>query len=139
MTRVASLLLGMAIWSSAPAGELYVVVNARNPVQKLEHSQVVAMFTGRLRSFPGDGPVQAYDHAASSPTRESFYKALTGMDLARINSYWARLQFAGSVRSPDKLPDDGAIAARLGADTQGIGYLTHRPQDPALRVVFVVQ
>ena len=138
MRCVPLLLLAIGVCSTSAAGDLYVVVNARNPTQALTHRDVVSLFTGRLRSFPGDGPAQAYDQAASSAAREQFYKTLTGMDLARVNSYWARLQFTGTVSSPQKLSDDEDVIARLSTDPQGIGYLTQAPQHAALRVVYVV-
>jgi ABC-type phosphate transport system substrate-binding protein len=137
--RLIILLAGVTIWSSSPGSELYVVVNAQSPVNSLKRSEVIALFTGRMRSFPNDGLAQTYDQAFSSDTRASFYKMLTGMDLSRINSYWSRLQFTGQVQRPSTLADDSAVAARLGMDRQGISYMTQRPQDPGLRVVYVVR
>lgn len=57
------------------------------------------------------------------------------MDIARINSYWARLHFTGQVQPPRAVEDDGAVVQRLRADPSAIGYLTREPQDGAVRVV----
>jgi ABC-type phosphate transport system substrate-binding protein len=143
MPRIRLLLLLLVLAGSgagqlAGAAELYVIVHASNTTQKLEKRDVVALFTGRLRNFPGGGAVQPYDHPAASKTRADFYRALTGMDLARINSYWARLLFTGQVQPPKALADDAAVLAMVRSNPQAIGYVATRPNHNAVRVVFAL-
>jgi len=142
MSRIFCIVLLAMWWATcafASAGELYVVVNADSTVKTLTPREVVSLFTGRTRAFPSGDLAQAFDHPSSSAVREAFYMTLTGMDLARVNSYWARLQYTGQVQPPTKLADDSAVVERVRKDRRGIGYLTTRPQDPALRVVLVLQ
>ncbi len=121
------------------AGELFVIVNAANPVPKLSLREVVSLFTGRTRAFPTGQLAQAFDQEARSTVRARFYLALTGMDLARINSYWSRLQFTGQVQPPRAVTDDQAMIERIRHDPNGIGYVTVRPPDADLKVVLVLQ
>jgi hypothetical protein len=95
----------------------------------------LALYTGRTRSLPNGEAARPLDQARDSAARAMFYQALTGMDLARINSYWARLHFTGQVQPPQAVADDAAVIARLRQDPSSIGYLTQEPSDPALRVV----
>jgi hypothetical protein len=62
-------------------------------------------------------------------------RPVTGMDIARINSYWARLHFTGQVQPPLVVGDDDAVLARLHGDASAIGYVMREPKDPAVRVV----
>lgn len=136
---LAGVALALASWPGLSAGApLYVVVNASNPIQKLAVRDAVALYTGRTRTFPDGREAVAYDQAETSAVRAEFYRSLTGMDLARINSYWARLRFSGQVQPPRMLNDDGQVAATVRADPNAVGYLRSAPTDPALKVVLVM-
>lgn len=125
--------------ATAAGGEtLYVVVNAANPVRELTQRDVVSLYTGRTRAFPNDMPAQPLDYPRDSDSRRNFYLQLTGQDLAMINSYWSRLLFAGHMQPPRSVPDAAAMRARLRQDPSAVGYLTIKPDDPALRVVFTL-
>jgi hypothetical protein len=124
----------------AAAGDtLYVVVNAANPVRELTQRDVVALYTGRTRAFPNDQPALPVDFPRDSESRRQFYRQLTGQDLAMINSYWARLLFAGHMQPPRSVADDRAMRSLLRQDPTAVGYLPYKPDDPALRVVFTLQ
>jgi ABC-type phosphate transport system substrate-binding protein len=139
MRRAGMIMLAwLALAAKAWGGELYVVVNATNPVQSLSRSDVIALFTGRARTFPDGGLATPYDHAGKSDARASFYRALTGMELARVNSYWSRLLFTGQVQPPPALANDAAVVARILAEPKALGYLTRPPVQAGLRVVYVV-
>lgn len=114
---------------------IFVVVSAQSPVRTLEQKDVLALYTGRTRTVPGSYTATPIDQQRDGPARADFYQALTGMDIARINSYWARLHFTGQVQPPQAVGDDGAVIQRLRADPAAIGYVLREPQSPAVRVV----
>lgn len=114
---------------------IYVVVSAQSPVRTLEQKDVLALYTGRTRTVPGSDTATPIDQQRDGLARADFYQALTGMDIARINSYWARLHFTGQVQPPQAVGDDGAVIQRLRADPAAIGYVLREPQSPAVRVV----
>ncbi|HRD86470.1 MAG TPA: hypothetical protein PLF63_15025 [Rubrivivax sp.] len=130
-------LSGLALWPSwsGAAEVLHVVVHAGNPLTVLTQRELVALYTGRTRAFPGGGPARVLDHPRDSPERQAFYLSLTGMDLPRINSYWSRLHFTGQVQPPRTVAGDAAMRAELLHDPTAIGYLTQAPADSGLRVV----
>lgn len=123
----------------AQAADLYVVVHASNTLAALSPKEAVALFTGRTRAFPNGETSRPYDHPQSSAAREDFYRALTGMDLARINSYWSRLQFSGQLQPPKSVASNAEMTERIKRDPHAIGYLTVAPKDPDLRVVLVIK
>ncbi len=123
----------------ADAAELYLVVNAANPLRSLSQREAVALFTGRTRSYPNGDPARPFDQPRDSPAREAFYMALTGMDLARINSYWARLLFSGQVLPPTVVRNDVEMVESIKQRADALGYLSSAPSDPALRVVLVLK
>ena len=121
--------------ATAQAQPLYVVVSAKSPRTTLTRKELLALYTGRVRTL-GDGrPATPLDQRSDSEAREAFYRALTGMDIARINSYWARLHFTGQVQPPVALGDDSDVIRKLQSDPLAVGYLTRKPADASLRVV----
>ena len=80
-------------------------------------------------------PAFPLDQSRDGAARTAFYQALTGMDIARINSYWARLHFTGQVQPPQVAGDDDAVIGRLRVDPRAIGYLTDEPKSTSVRVV----
>lgn len=136
----ASLLSFRAAQASQPGSTVHVVVNAANPVRALSQRDVVQLFTGRVRDFPGGERAQPLDQGRDSAAREAFYLALTGMDLPRINSYWARLLFSGQVQPPIEVAGGHAgMLAAVRRDATAIGYLLQDPADaPGVRVLLSV-
>ena len=137
----ASLLMPLLAWTivrtdpAVAAEPIYVIVSAQSPVRTLAQKDVLALYTGRTRTVPGSETATPLDQHRDGPARAEFYQALTGMDIARINSYWARLHFTGQVQPPQSVGDDGAVIQRLRADPAAIGYVVHEPQSTAVRVV----
>lgn len=132
-----ALLLALAPWSghALAADTVYVVVSTQSPVRAVTQKDVLALFTGRSRTLPGGIVATPLDQQRDGAMRASFYQALAGMDIARIDSYWARLHFTGQVQPPQALGDDASVIRRLLADPTAIGYVAREPSDPQLRVV----
>ena len=115
--------------ATAQAQPLYVVVSAKSPRTTLTRKELLALYTGRVRTL-GDGrPATPLDQRSDSEAREAFYRALTGMDIA------ARLHFTGQVQPPVALGDDSDVIRTLQSDPLAVGYLTRKPADASLRVV----
>ena len=121
------------------ADEAVVVVGPASPVQQLSRSQAVGVFTGRLRSWPSGEAIQALDLPPGNPARERFYRLLTGLSPAQMNSYWARLAFSGQMQPPLVVDSEAALIRRLREQPQGIGYLGRAPDDDRLRVLLTLR
>lgn len=129
-------LAGLALHALAlPAEGIYVVVSSQSPVRSLTQQDLLALYTGRTRALPTGEVVTPLDQQRNGAARADFYQALTGQDIARINSYWARLHFTGQVQPPQSVGDDAAVVQRLRSDRNAIGYLTREPQDASVRVL----
>ena len=123
----------------AASAEVSVLVSNGSSVQTLSRSQAIALFTGRLRALPNGEQVQPLDMPLQSPARETFYRLLTGMSLAQINSYWARLVFSGQIQPPLVVESEAAMAKTLRENPRSIGYVVRLPDDNRLRVVLTLK
>lgn len=137
MHLLAAALLALA---SLPAqADFHLVVNATNPVHALTQRQAVELYMGRSRSFPGGDFALVFDLPRDHPRRAAFYRALTGMSAAQVNSYWSRLMFAGQSMPPQPLPDEAAMLDLVRRNPSALGWLEHAPADKGLRVVLVLK
>lgn len=119
--------------------DIYVVVNATNPQQTLTQKEVADLFTGRSRGFRNGDFALAFNLPRDGDPHAEFYKGLTGMSPAQINSYWSRLMFTGQTLPPQSLPDETAMADIVRRNSSAIGYLTQPPADRRLRTVLVLR
>lgn len=122
-----------------PPEPLLIVAGPAFPLPELTRSQAVAYFTGRLRNLPGGEPVQPLDLPLSHPARERFYRLLTGLGLAQMNSYWSRLAFSGQMQPPQVAASEAELARLLRANPRALGYLPRLPEDGGLRSLLVVR
>lgn len=129
-------------WATEPAlgvaGEPIIAVAAASPLSTLSRAQAVAYFTGRQRALPTGEPVQPLDLPAAHPLRERFYRLLTGLGPAQMNSYWARLSFSGQMQPPQVVDTEAAMLRSLRDNPCAIGYLPRLPEGERLRVLLVL-
>jgi hypothetical protein len=124
---------------AADGDEVLVVVGAASVVQQLSRSQALGLFTGRIRALPSGEPLQALDLPPGHPARERFYRLLTGLSPAQMNSYWARLSFSGQMQPPQVVDGEAALVRRLREQPQCVGYLAQAPADERLRVLLTLR
>lgn len=135
----AALLAGLAASAPAAADDITIMVAQGSSVQTLAKAQAVAYFTGRLRALPNGEPVQPLDLPPNHPARATFYRLLTGMSPAQINSYWARLVFSGQIQPPQVVDSEAAMARALRDNPRAIGYVVQTADDGRLRVVLTLR
>jgi hypothetical protein len=140
MRHLTFILVALSALAFAPAAraDYYVVVGEASPAMQLSQKDVLHLFMGRSRAFPNGNPASAHD-LASSAQREGFYRALSGMSLAQVTSYWARLTFSGRSLPPVQLEDEAAMVAKLRTDPAAIGWLPTPPVAKGLRTVLVLK
>ncbi len=136
------LCLAVAGLASAQAAEIAVIVNPNNPVSAMSEREVSDLYLGRSRSFVLDEQkilAAVYEQPQDSALRESFFRALNGMNLKQLNAYWARLRFSGEVLPPMVLPDSRLVLDAVSRNRGGIGYIDAALVDTSVKVVLRVR
>lgn len=133
-------LLTMLALVAAPLAraDYFIVVSTDSPVRELAQKDVLHLYMGRTRQVPGGGAAIAYD-MADSTHREGFYRALSGLSLPQVTSYWARLMFSGRNLPPQRLDDEAQMIERVLRDPAAIGWLPAPPKQKDLRTVLVLK
>jgi hypothetical protein len=120
--------------------DVFVVVPTASSVHAMSQKELVDLYMGRSRAFPDGTFALPFDLPRDHPGRAAFYQALTGMELAQINSYWSRLMFSGQTLPPQPLPGEAAMADLVRRNPSAVGYVLQEPAaDKGLRVVLVLK
>jgi hypothetical protein len=130
--------LAVAIVPGAHA-DFYIVVQASNPQHALTQKQALDLFMGRSRAFDNGDFALLFDLPRDSPKRAAFYRSLTGMSPAQVNSYWSRLMFSGQSMPPQSLPDEATMINIVKRNPNAIGWLSSEPTDKDLRALLVIR
>jgi ABC-type phosphate transport system substrate-binding protein len=136
--RFAGLAFVAACWALAPGltrADIAVVVHPDCPVQSLSQKEVSDLYLGRSRAVAGGEKLWVLDQMGDSPLRERFYLQLNGMDLRRVNAYWARLQFSGDTQPPKPLADSRQVINTVAGNRLSIGYIDATQVTDRVRVV----
>jgi hypothetical protein len=129
----------LAVWMGPVRADIFIVVNASNPVQTMSQKEALDLYMGRSRAFPNADFALAFDLPRDNAVRDRFYHLLTGMNQAQVNSYWSRLMFTGQTLPPQPLPTEAALHDMVKRNPSAIGYLGQPPADKGLRVVLVLK
>lgn len=121
------------------AGDIAVIVNMGNTAKQMSTDQVADLYLGRTRVFANKTYALVFDQPRNSPLREAFFTRLIGMSPAQINSYWARLMFAGQTQPPQVLSDDKQMLEVVRTNPGAVGYIDSVNVDNSVRVVLLIK
>lgn len=133
LTRRLTLLLMLACPSVH--AETVLVVNARSPIEKITHEEIINVYMGRYRRLPSGVITQPIDQA-EGPERTDFYRRLVNKSVPEINAYWARLIFSGKSSPPDVAASSKDLTKILTSNLNAIGYLDRKDVDGRMRIIF---
>jgi ABC-type phosphate transport system substrate-binding protein len=136
--RLRPLLLLCALALPARA-DIVVVVHPHSPLKQLTAVEVSDLYLGRIRSLRDGQRLAVLDQPRDSGLRGRFFSLLNGMDLHRLNAYWARLQFSGDTQPPAQLPDSQSVIERVRRDPLAIGYVDATAVTGAVRPVLTLK
>jgi len=116
-----ALLLGAG---QAQAQGYVVVVSASNSVSALKKDRVNAIFLKRVTRWDDGTAVVPVNLQPSSPTRESFSRAVHGKSVSAIEANWQQQIFAGRDAPPTQRGSDAEVLAFIRANPGAIGYVS---------------
>jgi ABC-type phosphate transport system substrate-binding protein len=139
------LLLALAILStgaphaSAQSGKYVVVVNPRNPIKRLNATQLSKIYLGKLQGWDIDGkiePVVVLDQKSGSPLRAQFTQDILRKSVAEADAYWRQEIYAGRSFPPLEQTEDEALNA-VRTSLGGIAYVSTTADLKGVKVVSV--
>lgn len=134
-----ALITGLWTWTVPAVADTYLIVHPSNPTRSLTRKEAVDLYMGRHRAFPNGDYALLFDLPRDHPVRQQFYKGLTGLDPAQVNSYWSRLMFTGQTLPPQPLPNEATVQEMVRRNPSALGFVGQEPVDKSLRVVLIVK
>jgi len=125
MRRVFVSLLLLALPGSALLAEpkFVVVVHASNPVATFARTQLVEIYLGEERFWPGGLRVEPVDHGDEA-LREAFDHAILQRTLNQVRSTWQRLILTGRAEPPSQHDSDEEVLEFVRNHPGGVGYVS---------------
>ena len=133
------LLLVGALWPTVCWSDVYVIASAKSPLTAISARELQSLYMGRTRALGDMALTRPIDLPTAAPARNAFYKAVTGMGPAQVNSYWARLMFSGQTLPPVMVASETALLSQLLMEPSAIGYSASPPKDDRFRVLTVLK
>jgi len=121
-------LLGVAVLAQA---EVSVIVNP-GATKAPSQSEVANIFLGKDKSMKG------VDLKDWTPTKESFYSAVTNKNESQLKSYWSGLIFTGKGQPMASVADDAAVVAKVATEADAIGYVDSAAVNDSVKVLFTL-
>ncbi|WP_312243908.1 phosphate ABC transporter substrate-binding protein [Stutzerimonas nitrititolerans] len=121
-------LLGVAVLAQA---EVSVIVNP-GATKAPSQSEVANIFLGKDKSMKG------VDLKDWTPTKESFYSAVTNKSESQLKSYWSGLIFTGKGQPMASVADDAAVVAKVATEADAIGYVDSAAVNDSVKVLFTL-
>jgi ABC-type phosphate transport system substrate-binding protein len=116
-------------------GEIVVIAHPDCPLSGLTAKDISDLYLGRSRPFIDGEPVLILDQPRDSTLRRRFFSLVNGMDLRRVNAYWARLQFSGDTQPPLQVADSQSVIDVVKNNRNAIGYIDASAVTAAVRTV----
>ncbi|MES2299759.1 MAG: phosphate ABC transporter substrate-binding protein [Pseudomonadota bacterium] len=120
------------------AGELVVIVSAKNPLAALRAEQVADIFLGQVGHFPDGVEAVALDQSIGSAIRDEFYSKVAAKSPPLVKAYWTKMIFTGRGQPPREMPSSTAIRKLVADNPNLIGYIDKAALDASVKAVLVV-
>ena len=123
----------------AQAGELLVIVSAKNPVSVMRADQVADIFLAQTGRFPGGDEAVALDLPLGNPLRDEFYAKVAAKSPALMKAYWTKMVFTGRGQPPRELANSIAVRKLVAENPFMIGYIDRAALDASVKPVLVLR
>lgn len=128
----------LALLTPAGAGDLVVIVSAKNPLGALRADQVADIFLAQVGHFPDGADAVALDQGVGSPLRNEFYAKVAAKSPALVKAYWAKRIFTGRGQPPKEAPNSAAVRKLVADNPALIGYIDKSALDASVKPVLLV-
>ena len=126
--------LGVAT-SPAQADTLVIVVHPDNPTAALGNSDLMRLWMGKTRQFPGGTPAVPASLSASDPSRTLFDATVLNKTSNQVRAYWAQQIFTGRGTPPREFASVNDLRDWVANTPEAIAYLPEQAVDKSVRIV----
>jgi len=137
--KLACAVLFFTVAGNTLAGDLVIIVSAKNPVAALRAEQVADIFLAQNGRFPNGASAVAIDHAIGSDLRDAFYQRVASKSPSLVKAYWTKMVFTGRASPPKEAPGNEAMRKLVAGNLELIGYIDRDALDDSVKAVLVLR
>ena len=123
----------------ALAGELVIIVSAKNPVVALHAQQVADIFLAQSGRFPNGSNAVAIDQTIGAGLRDDFYQRVASKSPSLVKAYWTKMVFTGRANPPKEAAGNDAVRKLIAGNPELIGYIDRDALDDSVKAVLVLR
>ncbi len=136
---LAALLVASPQSSLATAGHLVVIVHPSNPVPGLSENEVMRLWMGKTRSFPGQSVAEPVSLRDGDGLRQRFETLILNKSPNQVRAYWAQQIFTGRGTPPKELSSPEDVRRFVASNPSAVGYLEPEMVDGSVKVALEVR
>jgi len=137
-TFLALLLAAGVAMAQTPAKgplELAVIVHPGVPARALNKAQLESIFTSARRTWEDGKSVIAFSYSPGSEVRQTFDRAVLGLNPDQVGRFWIDQRIRGNARPPRQVPDPSLVARLVVQMPGSIGFLPVAMVPKEVRIV----
>ncbi len=108
----------------ALAGDIAVIVNERNPVERLHASEVTDYFLRKRRHWPDGTPLRFFDRHDEAAERAVFLRDIVGKTPREMELFWIGQKLYTGLSAPTQVGSDSMVASLVARFPGAIGYVS---------------
>lgn len=116
-------LLGLILLISAARADFTLIVNAQNPMNSVNRSQVTDFFMKRSRHWPDGVPAKFFDRS-DSEIRKEFLRTVVKKSSRDIELFWIGQKLYSGQSAPSQVSTDSMVEIMVSRFPGGIGYVS---------------
>jgi len=134
MSKAITILFTLFFSISLYASEYAIVVDKKNPINKISKKQIKNIFLKR-RHFIGKQKTIPVNISANMPLRIYFEKNILKMNRERLNGFWTKQHFQG-ITPPSTQSSNNSVKLFIQNVDGAIGYLPKNLIDESIKVLY---
>jgi ABC-type phosphate transport system substrate-binding protein len=119
--------------------DVFVIVNASNSLTEMTMDDIDRIFLKKTKRFENGVGAEPFMQVEGSRPRMLFNSKILGRDEQQLKYYWSRKMFSGGDRPPPSVASEADMITLVAQKPGAIGYVTARPKDARVKVVFHVK
>ena len=132
-------MLFSTVAGNALAGDLVIIVSAKNPVVALRVEQVADIFLAQNGRFPNGANAVAIDQAIGAGLRDAFYYRVASKSPSLVKAHWTKMVFTGRANPPKEAAGNEAVRKLIAGNAELIGYIDRDALDDSVKAVLVLR
>jgi ABC-type phosphate transport system substrate-binding protein len=112
-------------WPEASLSQVAVIAHKSVPIDHIEMSELLDFFTGDIKKWNDEQPVEILDFKPRGDIKKAFYKFL-GKSPSRMKSIWLKKMLSGEGDPPLSMKSEMELLEKVASPPVSIGFVGQR-------------